>query len=64
MLTALVVAIVQIAYSFGPGLLGILRDLSGNYTVPLYVCMLLEIAGAIVVMLPAMQNKALREERS
>ena len=63
MLTALVVAIVQIAYSFGPGLLGILRDLSGSYAVPLYVCMVLEIAGAIVVMLPAMQTKALREGR-
>jgi predicted MFS family arabinose efflux permease len=63
MLTALVVAIVQIAYSFGPGLLGILRDLSGSYTLPLYVCMVLEIAGAIVVMLPAMQIKALREGR-
>ena len=51
MLTALVVAIVQIAYSFGPGLLGILRDLSGSYAVPLYVCMALELAGAVVVLL-------------
>ncbi len=51
MLTALVVAIVQIAYSFGPGLLGVLRDLSGSYAVPLYVCIALELAGAIVVML-------------
>jgi predicted MFS family arabinose efflux permease len=51
MLTALVVAIVQVAYSFGPGLLGILRDLSGGYAVPLYVCMALELAGAIIVML-------------
>jgi cyanate permease len=51
MLTALVVAIVQVAYSFGPGLLGILRDLSGSYAVPLYICMALELAGAIVVML-------------
>ena len=51
MLTALVVAIVQISYSFGPGLLGILRDLSGSYALPLYVCMALELAGAIVVML-------------
>ncbi|MFM9846199.1 MAG: MFS transporter [Hyphomicrobiaceae bacterium] len=51
MLTALVVAVVQIAYSFGPGLLGILRDLTGSYAVPLYVCMALELAGAVVVML-------------
>lgn len=64
MLTALVVAVVQVAYSFGPGLLGILRDLSGSYAVPFAVCMVLEIAGAIVVMLPALLNKGLREERS
>lgn len=64
MLAALVVAVVQVAYSFGPGLLGILRDLSGSYALPLAVCMVLEIAGAIVVMLPALQIKALRGERS
>jgi MFS family permease len=51
MLTALVVAINQVAYSFGPGLLGILRDATGSYAAPLALCMALEIAGAIVVLL-------------
>jgi MFS family permease len=51
MLTALVVAINQVAYSFGPGLLGVLRDLSGGYGFPLVLCMVLEIAAAIVILI-------------
>jgi MFS family permease len=51
MLTALVVAINQVAYSFGPGLLGILRDMTGSYAASLALCMALEILGAIIVLL-------------
>ncbi len=32
-------------------MIGVLRDLSGSYTVPLYVCMALEVAAAIGVLI-------------
>lgn len=35
----------------GPAVIGVLRDLSGSYTVPLYVCMALEVAAAIGVLI-------------
>ena len=35
-LVALQTAIAQVTYAFGPGVIGVLRDLSGSYTVPFY----------------------------
>lgn len=51
-IVALSSAVVQIVYAFGPGLLGILRDVSGGYGVPLAVCMALNVTASILVMMP------------
>ena len=51
-IVALSSAVVQVVYAFGPGLLGILRDASGGYGVPLAVCMALNVTAAILVMMP------------
>lgn len=54
MIVGLSTAITQIVYSFGPGLLGIVRDTSGNYTAALLLCISLNlIAAAIVLRRPA-----------
>ena len=50
-IVALSTAVVQIVYAFGPGLLGILRDATGSYGVPLAVCMALNLAAAVVILL-------------
>jgi MFS family permease len=49
-LVSLVTAICQFTYAFGPGLVGLLRDAFGSYTVPFYVCVALELAAAVVVL--------------
>jgi predicted MFS family arabinose efflux permease len=50
-IVALSTAAVQILYAFGPGLLGVLRDMFGGYGVPLAVCMGLNLAGTAVVLM-------------
>jgi predicted MFS family arabinose efflux permease len=50
-IVALSTAVVQILYAFGPGLLGILRDASGGYGVPLGVCMALNLVASVVILL-------------
>ena len=50
-IVALSTAVVQILYAFGPGLLGLLRDAFAGYGVPLTVCMALNLAAAVVVLL-------------
>ena len=53
MLVGLSTAITQFTYAFGPGLLGLVRDLSGSYTAPLLLCVALNlIAAAMVVRQP------------
>ena len=37
-LVSLITAINQITYAFGPGVVGLLRDLSGSYALPFYGC--------------------------
>ncbi len=37
-------------YAFAPGLLGILRDATGGYTVPLYVCIATELLAAAIIL--------------
>ncbi|TWT09712.1 MFS transporter [Reyranella sp. CPCC 100927] len=37
-------------YAFAPGLLGILRDTTGGYTVPLYVCIATELLAAAIIL--------------
>lgn len=50
-LTALVTAVAQFTYSFGPGLLGLVRDATGGYAAALTLCMGFEIVGAVVLLM-------------
>ena len=50
-LVSLQTAIGQITYAFGPGVVGVLRDLSGSYTLPFYGCIALELAAAVLIMI-------------
>jgi cyanate permease len=48
-LISLSTAINQITYAFGPGLIGLLHDLSGSYTLPFYGCIALEVTAAALI---------------
>ncbi len=50
-LVSLITAINQVTYAFGPGVVGLLRDLSGSYSLPFHACIALELiaAGLILV---------------
>jgi predicted MFS family arabinose efflux permease len=50
-LVSLITAINQITYAFGPGVVGLLRDLSGSYTLPFYGCIAVELTAAMLVMM-------------
>jgi cyanate permease len=50
-IVALSTAVVQILYAFGPGLLGVLRDTTGGYGVPLALCIGLNLAATAVVLM-------------
>jgi predicted MFS family arabinose efflux permease len=50
-LVSLVTAINQITYAFGPGVVGLLRDLSGSYTLPFYGCIALQLIAAVLIMM-------------
>jgi predicted MFS family arabinose efflux permease len=50
-LISLITAINQITYAFGPGVIGLLRDASGSYTLPFYVCIGLELTAAVLIMI-------------
>lgn len=43
-------AITQFTYSFGPGLLGLVRDATGRYETAILLCPLLEILAAVLVL--------------
>ena len=49
-LISLITAINQVTYAFGPGVIGLLRDASGDYTVPFYACIGLELFAAVLIM--------------
>jgi predicted MFS family arabinose efflux permease len=49
-LISLNTAINQVTYAFGPGIVGLLRDLSGGYALPFYVCIALEVIAAALIM--------------
>jgi MFS family permease len=49
-LISLVTAINQVTYAFGPGIVGLLRDASGSYTLPFYGCVALELFAAALIM--------------
>jgi predicted MFS family arabinose efflux permease len=49
-LVSLITAITQITYAFGPGIIGLLRDASGSYSLPFYGCIGLELIAAALIM--------------
>ena len=50
MLVALSWAITQFTYAFGPGLLGVIRDASGDYAATLGFCIALKIVAAVLIL--------------
>ena len=54
-LISLNTAINQVTYAFGPGVVGALRDWSGGYALPFYLCIALELAAAALIMLRGKQ---------
>lgn len=51
MIVALSTAITQFTYAFGPGLIGVVRDASVNYTPAIALCVLLNLLAAAIVLL-------------
>ncbi|MCO5130648.1 MAG: MFS transporter [Xanthobacteraceae bacterium] len=49
-LISLNTAVTQVTYAFGPGVIGVLRDLTGGYTVPFIMCIALELSAAALIM--------------
>jgi len=56
-LVALQTAIAQVTYAFGPGVIGVLRDLSGSYTVAFYCAVALELIAAVLIMIRGKRPK-------
>jgi predicted MFS family arabinose efflux permease len=50
-LVSLITAINQITYAFGPGVVGVLRDVSGSYSLPFYGCIGVELVAAVLIMI-------------
>ena len=50
-LVSLITAINQVTYAFGPGVIGLLRDLWGSYTLPFYGCIALELTAAVLILM-------------
>lgn len=50
-LIGLSTAICQVAYAFGPGLLGLLRDATGGYSTPILVCAAADATAAAIVLI-------------
>src|SRR5579859_6071694 len=63
-LVSLQTAIAQVTYAFGPGVVGVLRDLSGSYTLPFYGCIALELTAAVLIMIRGLPEPSLRAKRS
>ena len=56
-LISLITAITQVTYAFGPGVVGLLRDLSGSYTLPFCGCIGLEAIAAGLITVRARHAK-------
>jgi len=50
-LVSLQTAIAQVTYAFGPGVIGVLRDLSGSYTLPFACAIAVELIAAVLIMI-------------
>jgi MFS family permease len=53
LLVGLSVAINQVIYAFGPGVVGWLRDLSGTYNTSLMLCMAMQCLAAVIILIPS-----------
>ena len=49
-LISLITAVNQVTYAFGPGVIGLLRDATGSYAAPFYLCIALELTAAGLIM--------------
>jgi len=49
-LVGLAWAINQFTYAFGPGVMGVIRDATGTYAVPLLLCAALDIGAAVLIL--------------
>ncbi len=49
-LISLNTAVAQVTYAFGPGVIGVLRDLTGGYSVPFTICIALQLIAAALIM--------------
>jgi MFS family permease len=58
-LISLATAITQVTYAFGPGIIGLLRDASGSYTLPFYGCIGLELIAAGLILVRGRGGSAL-----
>jgi predicted MFS family arabinose efflux permease len=56
-LVSLITAINQITYAFGPGVIGLLHDISGSYSLPFYGCIALELIAAVLIMIRGRHTK-------
>ncbi|QOZ12756.1 MFS transporter [Bradyrhizobium sp. CCBAU 51765] len=56
-LISLNTAINQVTYAFGPGVVGALRDLSGGYALPFYLCIALEVVAAALIMVRGKESR-------
>jgi predicted MFS family arabinose efflux permease len=63
-LISLITAINQVTYAFGPGVIGLLRDASGSYTLPFYGCIALELIAAVLIMVRGPHGSRRAETRS
>jgi MFS family permease len=59
-LVSLITAINQITYAFGPGVIGLLHDVSGSYSLPFYVCIGLELTAAALIVMRGRGKPSLR----
>ncbi|MDB5627735.1 MAG: Major facilitator superfamily 1 [Tardiphaga sp.] len=50
-LVSLLTAITQTTYAFGPGILGLLRDATGSYTMPFAICVALQLMAAALILI-------------
>jgi predicted MFS family arabinose efflux permease len=57
-LISLITAVNQVTYAFGPGIVGLLRDASGSYSLPFYGCIGLELIAAVLIMVRGRKGKA------
>ncbi|MCK1299047.1 MULTISPECIES: MFS transporter [unclassified Bradyrhizobium] len=57
-LISLNTAINQVTYAFGPGVVGVLRDFSGGYELPFYLCIALELAAAALIMVRGRKSQS------